>query len=301
MLQVFAGDLAADYGSDDIDPAKIKALGYKFVVRYIDGPGLSWKDIDALERDAIYRAGLGLLLVFETSATRALLGGAAGSVDGKKAAADTYALGIPAVAPILIAVDTDVTSATKAAVRSYVAAFAQAAKPYPVGVYGDYDTIEAVKDLSVLNWQANAAGWSGVWQIVNGVRKFFRRTHPLAHVLQLTQVTTPAGTIDPNRVLRPFSVWDGEPPAPPYNPPSSFGGWPTATKRTFTPTESGAEIRYAQDVIFFKAGGNVPRNGVFDLQTAARVQDVQRLFLITDEMPNIGPKTWAAIDYLAVH
>ena len=80
---------------------------------------------------------------------------------------------------------------------------AKAAAPYPIGVYGDYDIIDRVKDVSQLNWQANAWGWSAIWWL----GKILRRNHKDAHVLQQQQTATAAGLIDPAVTVREFVAW----------------------------------------------------------------------------------------------
>lgn len=281
MLNVKPGDTAADYAAPGVSfkADRLKAHGFKFVVRYINGTTTSWKVISPDEIARLFAAGLGLLLVWETSTTRPFGGGPAGRTDGAKAKADAYRLGVPPLSPILIAVDTDVTSRTAPAVRSYVAAFRAAASPYPVGVYGDYDTIEACKDLSTLNWQANAAGWSGLWGTIKG---FLRRTHPLAHVLQERQAILPAiGTVDPNTVLRPFAVWDGHLPVVPAHPSTSRPCPSPALRKGAT----GSDVRYLQEAL------RIIVDGKFLAQTDAAVRHFQHAHgLVVDGL--VGPQTW---------
>ena len=120
------------------------------------------------------------------------------------------------------------------------------------------------------------------------------------------------GTWDRNG--RPDPAMDfplpGTPPPPPqipdgalqYNPPTDWWWFPLDTNK---PTlREGAQdaqflghVRYAQDAIFFGAGGGIARDGSFGPQMAQRVRDLQTVFDIGVD-GGVGPQTWGVIDLI---
>jgi hypothetical protein len=316
------GELLADfaYYKPGATPAGmaswLRAAKYKGVVRYIDGsthdPSRrasgkpNPKNLTKAEAAAFYAAGLGVTLVFERNVERPLKGTAGGREDGLLAKLDAKALDYPNTEVILAAVDIDATKTNMPLVTQYLSAFRQACSPWPCGVYGDFDVITALEKAEPgkwqVYWQPNAAGWSGYYAVVNFVRKFFRRTHPKAHVLQKSGISTPHGVIDPNEVLRPFAIYRGPAPAiPPFDPSKGqWGLWPlNKNKPRLSIGSRGDAVRYLQGVIALKAGGNIVVDGVFGMQTDMRVRDLQRTFRLVED-GIVGPQTWGVVDFLAV-
>lgn len=80
---------------------------------------------------------------------------------------------------------------------------------------------------------------------------------------------------------------------------TSFGVWPTKKKPLIGLGDRGQEVRYLQEVISKKAGGNITVDGVFGDRTKRRVRDAQSVFGLTRD-GIVGPKTWAVIDFLAL-
>jgi hypothetical protein len=215
------GSRIADYASPNISLIDLKAKGYVGVVRYINGDTgkgkKHWKIITTPERDAIVRMGLGLLLVFEKSADTWKGGYSAGLRDGKEAAVDVTLLRYDG--PVLVAYDSDVVEASRTTAVAYWRGFrAGLSTGNPVGVYGDFDLFDALQNEGnppSIYWQANAAAWS--WKWLKGV--FVKRIHPQTHVMQLRSVNITSGSIDPNDVLRPITMWDGPDKAISYPTP----------------------------------------------------------------------------------
>ena len=297
----------ADYASPNVDPFYLRAQGFRAVVRYINGDlskgRTHWKILTPTERDRIWKAGLGLILVFEKSADRFKAGYLAGVQDGKEAQADAYNLAYEGV--VLVAFDADVTSPNMKAALDYWRGFRDGCKAYKLGVYGDWDLIEAVKAESHLNWQPNASFWSSVWDALT--KKFrYRGVHPYAHVLQRKGYNTPSGGIDPNDVKRTILAQTGiTPPVvkpPPFDPlHGSYGLWPVnPRKATIQVGSKGQAVQYLQGVILNKAGGDITVDGVFGPQTDRRVRDLQRMFGLTVDGV-VGPQTWRVVDFLAVN
>lgn len=199
---ILAGWKGIDYSWGRPDPTELRRLGYRFAVRYVS-PGKSGKNITADEVAQLHAAGVALLLVFESTATRPFDGAPAGKADGAVAKDRAAKVGYPSSVPIMAAVDTDVTARTLPAVLAYLAAFAEACAPYPLGVYADTDVIEALAGRSVLNWKPNARAWSP-------------KPSSLVHVQQHASQEVAGAVVDTNTALRPFTAWlpHEEPPTP---------------------------------------------------------------------------------------
>lgn len=139
---------------------KAKAAGQQFVGRYLVPTNYS-KALTADEAAVIHGAGLGILLCWETTASRAKAGAAAGAADGKTARELAAAVRVPPGVCVYFAADYKAQPSDYAAIEAYLRAAAEAAKPYEAGLYGHYALCEemylrgAVKDL----WQCCA--WSG--------------------------------------------------------------------------------------------------------------------------------------------
>lgn len=122
------------------DGATMAAAGYRFVLGYVS-PNPR-KNLTANDYYFYRQAGLGVGLVWESSAGRALTGGqAGGTADGRAAEVQANALGYPVDAVIFFAVDTDTTPANYSAITAYARAFNLATRR-PVGIYGEFDVIE---------------------------------------------------------------------------------------------------------------------------------------------------------------
>ena len=134
-------------------PAAIKAAGYVGVWRYLSG-GTAGKDITFAEFESYLKAGLGIGLVWETSAQAALGGAAQGTADGKAAVAQAASIGFPHGAPLLCNVgDFAATPAQISAIQAYYDAFAAEASAYQ---YGGYATGYIIDELVAL-------GCKGIW------------------------------------------------------------------------------------------------------------------------------------------
>ncbi len=105
------------------------------------------------------------------------------------------------------------------------------------------------------------------------------------------------------------------PPQPPpssYNPPTDWGLFPLdCNKPTVRNGDRNDHVRYLQDVIWFYAGGDITRDGIFGNETEKRTKDVQRVFGFPEayidgicgwDGPNCQSAgsyaTWEAIDFL---
>jgi hypothetical protein len=158
--------LGVDYSSGRPSPAEIKRRGYGFVCRYLapltSGGKQSWKELRASERDALLKAGLPIVLVFESTAGRALEGKSAGRADGRTATQRADALHVPAGVCVYVAIDTDISSKDYAKIDAYFDGFRETLRTdLVVGGYGEYDALNHLfaGERIAYGWQT--AAWSG--------------------------------------------------------------------------------------------------------------------------------------------
>lgn len=132
--------------------------GYDFVGRYLVPSG--YKALTESEATAINQAGLSIISVYETTASRALGGRTAGINDGYTAVDVAKQVGQPEGSTIYCAVDFDATLDQMDTVLDYIKGFSEATPRYNTGVYGSYTVIEAAKEAKVCSrfWQTYA--WS---------------------------------------------------------------------------------------------------------------------------------------------
>jgi hypothetical protein len=150
---------------------QIKAGGYDFVGRYLSSH--SWKVISPDEANALRRAGLAIVLVYEDGPTAdSYFSHGRGYADATRAAQQADLLGAPGGTTIYFAVDYDAAPHAIDGViaqyfRGVVAAlksFAAGNNPkYEVGVYGSGATCGAItaSGLASRGWLADATGWRG--------------------------------------------------------------------------------------------------------------------------------------------
>jgi hypothetical protein len=120
--------------------------------------------------NAWHAAGAKTVLVWESSATRALDGRAAGQADARSALSQAQALGLQSGRPIFFALDFDETAAQSVAVASYFrgvhdvldnAGPVSFPTPVPVGAYGGYWAIKRLFDAGLIKYGWQTYAWSG--------------------------------------------------------------------------------------------------------------------------------------------
>jgi hypothetical protein len=129
------------------------------VMRYV-GPGNNGRDITRAELESLWAVGLGVGLVYESTANRALSGYAGGCEDGDKAAMYAHQLGWPDL-PVYFACDCDVSTgqAYGAVLDYFTGTMGQA---FDSRAYGEADVLDAVAvNLGFRHgWQPAASSWS---------------------------------------------------------------------------------------------------------------------------------------------
>ena len=156
-------------------PAELKAAGKQFVCRYLSTPG-NPKNLTKAEAARLRAADISIVLVFETTAKRALSGFAVGKDDARSARAQARAIGVPDSVPLYFAVDFDPVGAELARVAAYIQGTASILGIGGTGVYGGIDACKACHSSCHWFWQTYA--WSGgkwyegnhIEQYANGVK-----------------------------------------------------------------------------------------------------------------------------------
>lgn len=317
-VSLFKYDKGVDYA---VKPGSLtyqflRLKGHKFVSRYIDGTTRSskpsYKSIRKTEMSQILASGLGLLLLFEKNATRAIPGSTAlaaqyGVQDATEASLDLAYLNYPISAPlIVVAGDTDITLSNVGQAVAYWNAF-NGAISNPCGVYGDYELLNALagSECSIF-CQANAAGWSG------------GKISPYTHLLQ----TSTFNGYDGNIVLRPTSIYGLSTNATPanstpfgtFNPAAgSYGSYPyNQNLPKISKGASGIAVKFLQGILRKTVDGTLPINGVFDLRTHNAVMAFQKKFrtatfngvsassyMTVDGI--VGRQTWGVVSNIAMN
>lgn len=205
------GLCAIDYSWTKPTPKAIKAAGYIGVLRYLS-PTPS-KNLSPTERDALHTAGLGILLAWEWTATRATQGRGAGYADAASANQLADALMYPDL-PIFYAVDGDYPWAE---VAPYFNA-ARGASQRPVKVYGSGSVVNGAFTTGFGTNQWQTVAWSGTY------------VSPHCGVYQrLTKTLPPIAGVSPtaydeNAVLPSLIWWTAKPPLTPLPQPQPIRG-----------------------------------------------------------------------------
>lgn len=245
--------LACDYSFARPTPKAIRAAGYVGVIRYLSTTPN--KNLSAPERDALFAAGLWILLAWETTKTRATQGANAGAADAAAAAAQADALGYPNSSPVFFAVDEDVPWSSVASYFTGVASRLLAR-----GVYGSLAVVESAIGVP---WRWQSEAWSG--STVSPMADLYQRISPTVQI-----AGAKAGDWDEDVVLVTLPVWSATPaPAPPAPTP------PT------TPTEADMRVirTHTTGAAWLWAGKLVP------LDTAAELEAVQAAGVPTADLP----------------
>lgn len=134
-----------------------KTKGVSFVCRYL-------KNLTAAEVTALHAAGIAIVLIFESTADRALGGAPSGATDGAKALLQAKAFGAPTGVAIYATADFDPTPAQQPTVLEYFAGFdASLAGYYKCGDYANGAICQANADAGTTDysWLAGGLGMRG--------------------------------------------------------------------------------------------------------------------------------------------
>ncbi len=161
-----------DWAYGDMSVAALRAVGADFIGRYASTPG-NPKNLTAAEAQEMSNAGIDILLVFETTAERALAGREAGRTDATSAEAQASAVGMPEGRPIFFAVDFDADPQQQGAIDDYFRGVASVLGLNGTGAYGGYWVIKRLFDAGLVRWGWQTYAWSGGnWDARAHVRQF---------------------------------------------------------------------------------------------------------------------------------
>lgn len=291
--------LAIDYAWQHPDPAQVRAAGYDAVLRYVSTDPS--KDLSPLEASGLHAAGLGIGLIFETTAQRALESSAAGGQDGAVMLARLRSLGAEIGTPALVNVgDWAPGPADLGAIEAYYLAYRGQLAEYQPGA-GGYGTGWVIDQLAAtwpldLWWQnaINDQGTPGD-QVVAAASIYQRIRPTLAPV-------GAAGSYDEDAYgFGPYPAphwWGTLTTAPPPPPPAE--SWPAMLPQ-IAQGASGPAVRTAQGLLIARyfhlgtsgtAGDGI--DGSFGPLTNAAVRTFQGQHGLTPD-GIIGPKTWPAL------
>ncbi|GAA4105911.1 DUF1906 domain-containing protein [Actinomadura miaoliensis] len=149
-----------DYAWGRPGPDALKKAGARFVCRYLSHD-TSGKNLTRAEADQLSRAGLWLVVVWETTARRALSGRSGGAADARDAAKQAANCGMPEDRPIYFAVDFDASASQQAAVNAYLDGAASVIGRDRVGLYAGYGPTKRALDAGKARWAWQTYAWSG--------------------------------------------------------------------------------------------------------------------------------------------
>ena len=135
--------------------------GVTFACRYLSTPG-NPKNLTAEECRSLFRAGIDVVTVFETTAMRALDGRTAGAHDAY--AAEQQLKGLPAPgqqAVVYFAVDFDARPQDQEAINDYLRGAASVLGAERVGVYGGYWVVKRCLEAGIVVYAWQTYAWSG--------------------------------------------------------------------------------------------------------------------------------------------
>lgn len=291
--------LAIDYAWQHPDPAQVRAAGYEAVLRYVSNDAS--KDLSPLEAAGLHAAGLGIGLIYETTAQRALSSTQGGVEDGQAMLARLRELGCEVGTPALVNVgDWAPGPADLPAILAYYSAYWQQLAEYQPGA-GGYGTGWIIDQLAASNphdlWWQNAINDQGTPgdQVVAAASIYQRIRPTLAPVGAAGSYDEDAYGFGPC----PAPHWWGTlTTAPPPPPPTE--SW-LAMLPVISQGATGPAVRTAQGLLIARyfhlgtsgaAGDGI--DGSFGPLTNAAVRTFQGQHgLIVDGV--IGPKTWPAL------
>lgn len=293
------GLLAIDYAWQHPDPAAIKAAGYTAVIRYLSQDGT--KDLTADEAAQLHAAGLGVGIIWETTADRARSSTVGGEQDAAAVWMLLKQLGAPPGLPVLVNLgDFNVQPADVGAITAYYSAFRQNLGEYVSGA-GGYATGYLIDHLTVhwpddIWWQnaINDQDVSGSTVVVGA--SIYQRVTPTQNL------PGAAGEYDedvygfgPRPVLQ---WWTAAVPTPPPPPQPS---WSWSAMPLVKIGDSGPAVRTVQGLLiarYYQLGGSGQLHdgvdGVFGPLTDAAVREAQgAAHIAVDGI--VGPHTWPVL------
>lgn len=148
-----------DYAWSHPSPTALRIAGKKFACRYLSGDAT--KNLSLAESKALAEQSISSVVVWETTARRALDGHAAGAADAARASTLAAGCGMPGSRPVYFAVDFDATEAQQTAINAYLDGAASVIGRARTGVYGGYYPVKRALDAGKVSWAWQTVAWSG--------------------------------------------------------------------------------------------------------------------------------------------
>jgi hypothetical protein len=199
--------LGIDYAWSHPTDAGLKAAGITFACRYLSPD--SKKNLTPAEAKHLASLGIDSVVVWESTANRALAGSAAGQQDAKAALHLAEVCGfptavdpmthVPSRAAIYFAVDFDATPSQATVIASYFSGAGSVLGVERVGVYGGFWAVKRLFDARLVTYGWQTYAWSGGhWD-------------PRAQIQQYRNGVTVGGAVcDLDRAVKPdFGQWSG--------------------------------------------------------------------------------------------
>jgi hypothetical protein len=141
----------------------LAAAGVTFACRYLSHSPA--KNLTLLEADHLSSLGIDLVVVWETTANRALASHDAGVADANEALGQANRLGMPADRPIYFAIDFDATAhQLQHEITEYFQGVNEVLGVDRTGVYGGYRQVGAMFDAGLVSFGWQTYAWSsGHW------------------------------------------------------------------------------------------------------------------------------------------
>ncbi|MQY08086.1 glycoside hydrolase domain-containing protein [Actinomadura macrotermitis] len=149
-----------DYAWGRPGAAALKRSGVRFACRYLSHD-TGGKNLTRAEAAELSAAGIWLVVVWESTASRALSGRAGGAADAREAARQAAACGMPADRPIYFAVDFDATAGQQAAINAYLDGAASVLGRRRVGLYAGLGPVRRAFDAGKITYGWQTYAWSG--------------------------------------------------------------------------------------------------------------------------------------------
>ena len=265
-----------------LDFMGVKSLGHTFVCRYLS-PSVG-KNLSPSEAATWRHAGLDIVSVWESTATRAESGYAAGVQDAHRAVGQALSCGAGPDSPHYFAVDEDTTVGPH--IRGYFSGVASVIPLHLIGGYGGLDVIRGLFDQNLVSYGWQTYAWSGsptVWD-------------PRAHLRQVQNGINVCGIAsDLNHATAPdFGQWryatphpapapapHPAPPSPPVPPvhPAVHNPYPRPNfeRNDIRRFSIGDQVKWVQWAL------GIRDTGIFDLNTDNHVRNMQRHYRFTPD------------------
>lgn len=137
----------------------LQRAGVRFVCRYLSRD--SGKNLSRTEAESLSAAGIWIVVVWETTANRALTGRSGGVADAQEAARQAKACGMPEDRPIYFAADWDASEGQQDEINAYLDGAASVVGRGRVGLYGGYGPVKRAFDAGKMAYGWQTYAWSG--------------------------------------------------------------------------------------------------------------------------------------------